>query len=195
MSFWLGTGELATDRITLRPLRLDDVEQLANVVDDAEPYRWTSGVPTDTESARQWIEKALADPEHRVAYVVVDNSTGSVLGSTSFYEIDAANLSTSIGYTFYAVDAQGTTVNPTAKYLLLKHAFEDCGAVRVVWHTHESNAQSRAAIAKLGATFEGLLRKHRRFGDGWRTTAQYAMTDDEWPAAREVLLERMARTL
>lgn len=52
----------------------------------------------------------------------------------------------------------------------------------MVWHTHEDNAQSRAAIAKLGATFEGLLRKHRRFGDGWRTTAQYAMTDDDWPA-------------
>ena len=72
----------------------------------------------------------------------------------------------------------------------------------MVWHTHESNAQSRAAIAKLGATFEGLLRKHRRFGasgatgdvTGWRTTAQYAMTDDDWPAARANLLERMSRT-
>lgn len=129
------------------------------------PYRWTSGVPTDVGSARQWIE-ALADPEYRVAYAVVDNDSGRILGSTSFYEIDPANLSTSIGYTYYATEVQGTTVNPTAKYLLLTHAFEDCGAVRVVWHTHESNAQSRAAIAKLGATFEGLLRKRRRFGTG-----------------------------
>ena len=86
---------------------------------------------------------------------------------------------------------QGTAVNPTAKYLLMKHAFEDCGAVRLVWHTHELNAQSRAAITKLGATFEGLLRKHRRFGDGWRTTAQFAMTDDDWSAAKATLLQRI----
>ena len=147
MSSWLGVVDLTAGQITLRPLRLDDTRQLADVVDDPEPYRWTSGVPADVESARQWIEKALADPERRVAYAVVDNATGRLLGTTSFYEIDQANLSTSIGYTYYATDAQGTTVNPTAKYLLLRHAFEECGAVRVVWHTHESNAQSRAAIA------------------------------------------------
>jgi RimJ/RimL family protein N-acetyltransferase len=212
VSGWLGTEKLIAERITLRPFTFDDAEQLARVVDDPGPYRWTSGVPTDVGSARQWIEKALADPEYRVAYAVVDNDSGRILGSTSFYEIDPANLSTSIGYTYYATEVQGTTVNPTAKYLLLTHAFEDCGAVRVVWHTHESNAQSRAAIAKLGATFEGLLRKHRRFGTGasgatgditepgvatrdttgWRTTAQYAMTDDDWPAARAVLLGRMS---
>lgn len=194
MSTWLGIAELSTDRITLRPITVDDTEALAGLIDDPEPYRWTSGVPTDIESARNWIGKALADPEHRVAYVVVDNANGRILGSTSFYEIDAANLSTAIGYTYYATDVQGTTVNPTAKYLLLRHAFEDCGAVRVVWHTHESNARSRAAIAKLGATFEGLLRKHRRHPagvSGWRTTAQYAMTDDDWPAARAALLARM----
>ncbi|MFZ2241238.1 MAG: GNAT family protein [Gordonia amarae] len=194
MSTWLGITELSTDRITLRPITFDDTEALATLVDDPEPYRWTSGVPTDIESARNWIDKALADPEHRVAYVVVDNQTGRILGSTSFYEIDPGNLSTAIGYTYYATDVQGTTVNPTAKYLLLRHAFEDCGAVRVVWHTHESNARSRAAIAKLGATFEGLLRKHRRHPaavTGWRTTAQYAMTDDDWPAARATLLARI----
>jgi len=123
---------------------------------------------------------------------VIDNETGTLIGSTSYYDIDAANLTCAIGYTFYTEAAQGTTINPTAKYLLMKHAFEDCGAVRLVWHTHENNAQSRAAITKLGATFEGLLRKHRRFGDGWRTTAQFAMVDDDWPPAKERLLQRMS---
>lgn len=75
--------------------------------------------------------------------------------------------------------AQGSAVNPAAKFLLLQHAFEVAGTVRVVWHTHSENAQSRSAIEKLGANFEGLLRKHRRFGDGWRTTTQYAITDDD----------------
>ncbi len=192
MSGWLGTGVLSTERITLRPFTSDDAPELAGVVDDPERFRWAPGVPSDPESSRTWIAAALADPSSRVAYAVVDNAHGRIVGSTSYYDIDPANCAAAIGYTFYAESAQGADINPTAKFLLMRHAFEECGAVRLVWHTHERNAQSRAAIAKLGANFEGLLRKHRRFGDGWRTTALYAMTDDEWPAAKERLLERIS---
>lgn len=192
MSAWLGTEPLSLGRVTLRPLVSDDAEALAQIVDDPDRFRWVPGVPTDPESSRRWLEIARADPSYRVAYAVIDNTDGRLVGSTSYYEIDPNNLAATIGYTFYAEDVQGTTINPTAKFLLMRHAFEDCGAVRLVWHTHESNAQSRAAIAKLGATFEGLLRKHRRFGDGWRTTAQYSMTDDDWPPARARLVERMS---
>ncbi|MCF3938676.1 GNAT family N-acetyltransferase [Gordonia tangerina] len=192
MSTWLGTEPLSMGRVTLRPLVSDDAEALAQIVDDPDRFRWVPGVPTDPGSSRRWLENARADPSYRVAYAVIDNTDGRLVGSTSYYEIDPTNLATTIGYTFYAEDVQGTTINPTAKFLLMRHAFEDCGAVRLVWHTHERNAQSRAAIAKLGATFEGLLRKHRRFGDGWRTTAQYAMTDDDWPAARAGLMERIS---
>lgn len=190
MNEWLGDAPLVGERVTLRPLTFDDAPALAQVVDDPQRFAWTS-VPRDEESAREYIAAAHAD-DARIAYAVVDNSNGQVVGSTSYYDIDHANLSVAIGYTFYADKAQGTAVNPTAKYLLLHHAFDDCGAVRVVWHTHENNAQSRAAIAKLGAEFEGLLRKHRRWADGWRTTAQYAMTDDDWPAARDALLQRIS---
>lgn len=191
MNDWLGTETLVGERVTLRPLTFDDAPALAQVVDDRQRFAWTS-VPDDEQSARAYIAAADAD-DSRIAYAVVDNSDGRVVGSTSFYDIDQANLAVAIGYTFYADSAQGTAVNPTAKYLLLRHAFEECGAVRVVWHTHENNAQSRAAIAKLGATFEGLLRKHRRWADGWRTTAQYAMTDDDWPTAKAALLQRLSR--
>lgn len=192
MNAWLGSDPLVGARVTLRALTLDDAQALARVVRDPSRFRWTAGTPTDPESARRWIQAGIADGEHRLAYAVIDNTDGRLVGSTSYYEIDPANLSVSIGYTFYGEDVQGTAVNPTAKYLLLAHAFDDCGAVRVVWHTHENNTQSRTAIAKLGARFEGLLRKHRRFGDGWRTTAQYAMTDDEWPAAKAALLQRIS---
>lgn len=192
MSSWLGRGPLVGERVTLRAFTLDDATELATVVGDPARFRWSPNVPVDLPSARRYVETALADPESRVAFAVVDNLDGRVVGSTSFYEIDPANLSVCIGYTFYADDVQGTVVNPTAKYLLMRHAFEECGAVRITWHTHELNARSRAAIEKLGARFEGLLRKHRRFGDGWRTTALYAMTDDEWPAAKEALLQRMS---
>jgi len=188
---WLGTETLVGERVTLRPLTFDDAPALAQVVDDRQRFAWTS-VPDDEQSARAYIAAADAD-DSRIAYAVVDNSDGRVVGSTSFYDIDQANLAVAIGYTFYADSAQGTAVNPSAKYLLLRHAFEECGAVRVVWHPHENNAQSRAAIAKLGATFEGLLRKHRRWADGWRTTAQYAMTDDDWPTAKAALLQRLSR--
>ncbi|MDS1113365.1 GNAT family protein [Gordonia westfalica] len=191
MSSWLGAGPLVGERVTLRPLTIDDAPALARVVGDPARFRWSAGVPVDLASAQRFIETANARPDARVAFAVVDNTDGSIVGSTSFYDIDEPNLTTCIGYTFYAERVQGTTVNPTAKYLLLRRAFEDCAAVRITWHTHEHNTQSRAAIAKLGARFEGLLRKHRRFGDGWRTTALYSMTDDEWPDAKAALLQRI----
>lgn len=192
MSSWLGTGPLVGDRVTLRALEPDDAPAMAQVAGDPDRFRWFPAIPTDVDSATEWIRVSRAAPEHRVAYAVIDNTDGRLVGSTSFYDIDAANLACAIGYTFYSEHVQGTAVNPTAKYLLMNHAFDECGAVRLVWHTHERNAQSRAAITKLGASFEGLLRKHRRFGDGWRTTAQYSMTDDDWPMARLRLAERLS---
>ncbi|MEE3852119.1 GNAT family protein [Gordonia sp. LSe1-13] len=191
MSGWLGSGPLSLGRVTLRPLVADDAEALSRVVGEPERFRWVPGVPSDLESSLRWIENARTTTD-RVAFAVIDNSDSRLIGSTSYYEIDHGNRAAAIGYTFYSEGVQGTAINPTAKLLLMRHAFEECGAVRLVWHTHEHNAQSRAAIAKLGATFEGLLRKHRRFGDGWRTTAQYAMTDDDWPAAKAGLLERIS---
>ncbi|WP_238420258.1 GNAT family N-acetyltransferase [Gordonia sp. 'Campus'] len=192
MSTWLGTGPLVGERVTLRPLGVGDIDALNRVVGDPDRFRWVPGIPVDSGSARRFVDAALADLESRVAFAVVDNTDGTLLGSTSFYEIDETHRSACIGYTFYSERVQGTAVNPTAKYLLMRHAFEECGAVRLTWHTHERNEQSRAAITKLGASFEGLLRKHRRFDDGWRTTALYAMTDDDWPAAKANLLQRLS---
>ncbi|MFT4043173.1 MAG: GNAT family protein [Gordonia sp. (in: high G+C Gram-positive bacteria)] len=189
MTGWLGTRPLVGDRVTLRLLTIDDATALGEVVGDRARFRW-SGAPVGTSEAAAYIHAADDSRTTRTAFAVIDNTDHRLIGSTSYYDIDAVNLSVSIGYTFYREEYQGTTVNPTAKYLLLQHAFEDCGAVRVVWHTHEDNAQSRAAIAKLGATFEGLLRKHRRFGTGWRTTAQYAMTDDDWVTVKDALRSR-----
>lgn len=187
---WLGAPTLVGDAVTLRPLASDDAAALSVVAGDPARFAWTS-VPRNLAVATAFVTTAARDPA-RQAFAVIDNADDSLVGSTSYYDIDEANRSVAIGYTFYAESVQGTRVNPTSKFLLLRHAFEECGAVRVVWHTHENNAQSRAAISKLGAQFEGLLRKHRRFGDGWRTTAQYAMVDDDWPAAKAVLLARMS---
>lgn len=188
---WVGGPTYSLDGVTLRPIVPSDARALADLVDDAdlELYRWTGPIPRTQAAAAEWITAATTSPT-RVAFAVVHD--GRLVGTTSFYDVDATNRSLSIGYTFYGAGAMGTSVNPAAKLMLLDHAFDVCGAVRVVWHTHESNARSRAAIEKLGAEFEGLLRKHRRFGSGWRTTAQFSMTDDDWPTFRERLLARSA---
>ncbi|MFT4086047.1 MAG: GNAT family protein [Gordonia sp. (in: high G+C Gram-positive bacteria)] len=188
---WLGTPTLGRNGVTLRPLVASDAEALAAVPGgEAELYQFTGPVPTDVDAALAGIRAAGDDPK-RLAFAVIDDETGRLVGTTSYYDVDEANLALAIGYTYYAPDVVGTHVNPTAKLLLLDYAFTELGAVRVVWHTKAENARSRAAIAKLGASFEGELAKHRRFGTGWRTTAQFAMTDDEWATHRERLVERV----
>jgi RimJ/RimL family protein N-acetyltransferase len=187
---WLSAPVLSGIRVSLRPLVLADAPALAAAVDTPKAFRWTT-VPADEQGALAYIQTALDTPD-RVAFAVVDSATGTIVGSTSYYDVNEANRALAIGYTWYSASVQGSTVNPDAKLLLLRRAFEDLGAVRVVWHTDERNAQSRAGIAKLGARFEGLLRKHKPLvGGEWRTTAQFAMTDDDWPAARAKLQERL----
>lgn len=187
---WLSVPTLTGTRVTLRPLVLTDAADLAAAVDTREAFRWTT-VPADEAGAGDAIQTALDTPD-RVAFAVIDHESDRIVGTTSYYDINPGNRALAIGYTWYSAVVQGTEVNPDAKLLLLQRAFEDLGAVRVVWHTDERNSQSRAGIAKLGATFEGLLRKHRPLPDGsWRTTAQFAMTDDDWPAAKVKLEQRV----
>jgi RimJ/RimL family protein N-acetyltransferase len=189
---WFTAPTLTGSRIVLRELMLTDAPALAAAVDQPEAFRWTT-VPGDVASAERYIQTAFDTPD-RVAFAVIDQSSGCIVGSTSFYDINPDHRALAIGHTWYSASAHGTAVNPEAKLLLLRRAFEELRAVRVVWHTDERNAQSRAGILKLGTTFEGLLRKHRPLPDGtWRTTAQYAMTDDDWPAARKTLIARLER--
>ncbi|KJR05583.1 GNAT family N-acetyltransferase, partial [Gordonia sihwensis] len=166
-----------------------DAEALGRVAGDPELYKWTGDLPRDTAAAAAWITAALSDPR-RIPFAVLD-AQGRLVGTTSFYDVDSANRSLAIGYTYYGPAAMGTAVNPAAKLLLCEYAFTVCDAVRIVWHTHAENARSRAAITRLGAVPEGELGKHRRFRGGWRTTAQFAIVDDDWPASRDLLAARL----
>ena len=113
---------------------------------------------------------------------------------TSYYEVDAAQRTVAIGWTWLARRVWRTGVNTEAKLLLLRRAFDDLGCVRVVWHTDIRNERSQAAIARLGAQREGVMRKHKLRPDGsWRDTVTFSMLDDEWPAARAALEDRLAR--
>lgn len=141
-----------------------------------------------------WWDGALAAMQAgtRIAYAVRRLSDGAVVGTTSLYEINPAYRRCEIGSTFYRPEARGGVINPACKRLLLGHAF-DAGAVRVEIITDAVNAQSQAAILKLGAKAEGVLRKHKITWTGRaRDTAMFAVIDDDWPAVRDGLDRRLA---
>lgn len=188
---WTRIGPLEGRVVRLEPLTAEHADELAGAADDPAMSRWTGADLHDREQARRYIDVALADPA-RVPFLQRDRRSGRCVGSTSYYRLDPVNRGLAIGYTWLGTAARGTSVNPESKFLLLEHAFVALEAVRVEWHTDALNERSRAAIAKLGAEFEGLLRKHRRRPDGsFRTTALYAMTDDDWPSCRAELMSRL----
>jgi N-acetyltransferase len=119
---------------------------------------------------------------------------GTLVGTSGLSEIDPRNESAHIGGTLYGPRWWGTQVNPEAKMLLLAHCFDDCGLGRVKIQTDRLNTRSQAAIARLGAVREGVLRRHMKRDDGsFRDTVVYSVLDTEWPAVRTRLLERLAR--
>ena len=135
-----------------------------------------------------------AQADGRVLPLVVRDAQGRVVGSTRFYGMEADVPKLSIGYTWYAPDVQRTGVNTEAKLLLLTHAFETLGCISVVFETSWFNHRSRAAIARLGAKQDGVLRNHKRHSDGsTRDTVVFSIIDGEWPAVKRNLLAKLAR--
>lgn len=128
----------------------------------------------------------------RMSYLVRDRASGAVLGSTSYLDIRPEHRGVEIGFTWYAPAGRGTNVNPECKFLLLRHAFDVLGCVRVQLKCDARNAHSRAAILKLGATFEGVLRRHMVVVDGFvRDTAMFSVVDAEWPRVKAGLVARL----
>jgi RimJ/RimL family protein N-acetyltransferase len=193
---WYSLPVLTGRLVRLEPLGLEHAAgYLAAAAGDEEVFRWLSvPVPQTPDDARSQIEAALdaAARRERFAYAQIDARTGEFAGTTSYYDVFPALLATAIGHTWLGKRWWGTGLNAEAKLLLLSHAFDTLGAVRVVWHTDIYNVRSQRAIERLGATREGDLRKHRIRRDGsWRTTVQYSMTDDDWPAVRQRIAARL----
>lgn len=160
---------------------------------------WPEGFPDFTLPAfMAWMDSHLSpDPARNRRFVVRDIATGAVLGSSSFLDIDPRNRAVEVGATWYAQAARGTRVNPACKLLMLTHAFESPSwgspCERVQLKCDARNERSAAAIAKLGAVREGVLRRHRVCSDGFvRDTLFFSIIRDEWPAVRERLLARLA---
>jgi RimJ/RimL family protein N-acetyltransferase len=201
---WFSMPVLSNGRIRLQPLTIEDAEgylaAAGTPAESEEVFRWmtppggTLSPPETLDDARSHIETALAARARgeRLPYAQFDAATGDFIGSTSLYEVNPLTRSLAIGHTWFGRRWWGSGTNNASKVLLLTYAFETLGAVRVAWHTDIRNERSQAAIARLGAQQEGVIRKHRLRRDGtWRDTVQYAMTDDDWPAAAAVLRERL----
>jgi RimJ/RimL family protein N-acetyltransferase len=188
---------LSGRHVRLEPLELRHAEGLFAA--GADPTIWTYLLipPFDSVAmVRTWIEDALRAQSAgaEVAYATVRQSDGSVVGSTRFLDIRRSHRALEIGWTWLAPEARRTAVNTEAKFLMLRHAFEDLGAVRVQLKTDQRNAASRAAIARLGCVFEGVLRNYQTYSHGFvRNTAMFSLTDIDWPAAKTKLEARLAR--
>jgi len=164
----------------------------------ADGAMWESKVTTipSPESARAYVDQALKElaAGASLPFVTIDGASGKVVGSTRYMNIEPPHRRLEIGTTWIGKSFQRTAINTEAKYLMLRHAFETLKCIAVDLRTHEKNAQSRAAIERLGAKIDGLLRNHRIMPDGsLRNTAAYSIIDTEWPAVKARLEARLAR--
>ncbi len=190
----IGMEPLEDTFVRLEPFD-DGLKTEVRVALDCDPDAWAIMVaPAYGDHFDSWWEAALAAMRAgtRIAYAVRRRSDEAVVGTTSLYEINPAHRRCEIGSTFYRPEARGGPINPACKRLLLAHAFA-AGAVRVEIITDAVNAQSQAAILKLGAKAEGVLRKHKTTWTGRaRDTAMFAVIDDDWPEVRDRLERRLA---
>jgi RimJ/RimL family protein N-acetyltransferase len=192
---WNTPPRLAGRHVALEPLSPAHADGLRAALGDGELTRcWYTNVPAPRE-AGAYIAAALEKQAcgGSWAFAVLD-AAGEVVGSTRCYDMDAAVPRLQVGYTFYAPRVQRTGVNTEAKLLLLGHAFEALGCICVGFETSWFNHRSRAAIARLGAKQDGVLRSHRRHADGSvRDTVAFSIIESEWPAVKRHLQDRLER--
>ena len=177
--------------IALVPLDLSHEAGLAAAADDGELWNLRITSVPEPGQTRKYIEDALKMREDgtRFAFAVTDEATGTVLGSTSYHDILPAVKRVEIGYTWYARRCQRTHINTTTKLLMMGHAFDTLGCHVVGWRTDNFNFASQAAIERLGAKKDGVIRGHALRRDGTiRDTVMYSMRSGEWPEAKAQLL-------
>lgn len=176
----------------LSPLLADPVVYGSGYVMHRRPVTHEDGVAVARERFLTGQDAQDGRGGGRTAYCVRLVADGTVVGTSSLLEADLPNEKVHLGSTLYGSRWWGTAVNPECKLLLLRHAFEDCGYGRVRIQTDLLNTRSQAAIARLGAVREGVVRRDVRREDGtWRDTVVFSVLADEWPAVREGLQRRL----
>jgi len=186
--------ELRGPRVLLEPLNEGHLPGLASAIEDGALWELPVTVVPHPRDLPGFLRDAEAQYAARreLAFATVDLASGAVVGSTRFRNIEAAHRRVEIGFTFIAAAWQRTHVNSEAKYLMLRHAFEQWGVNRVELLTDALNTRSRAAIARIGAREEGVLRAHMIMRDGRiRDSVIFSIVAPEWPRVREALEARL----
>ena len=186
---WIKNQALDGKYVRLEPLMMQHVSALQEAVKDGEYWRlWYASVPKPDDIS-DYVAKAIEQAKQgEVAYAVIDKRINTVVGTTRYYNVDGPNKRAAIGYTWYANSVRRSPINTESKLLLLSNLFESYDAVAVEFNTHFFNQTSRAAIERLGAKLDGILRAHKIMKDGsLRDTAVYSIIASEWPAVRNNL--------
>ena len=180
----------------LDPMGMEHLDDLAAVGLDPSIWKWMPMRVETPDHLQLWMEQALdqAAQGRAIPWVIRSLADNRIVGSTRFMDIDARNCGLEIGGTWLAPAWRRTGINVEAKYLLLQHAFEGLGAIRVALKTHHENLQSQTAIAALGAKPEGVFRNHMIMPDGsYRQSVWYSITAEDWPEVKVRLEDRIAR--
>ncbi|MDK3026197.1 GNAT family protein [Cupriavidus taiwanensis] len=181
--------------VTLEPLRAEHAEGLRAACADGELWKlWYTSVPAPERMEAEIARRLALQEQGSMLPFAVRDAAGELAGMTTYMNIDANNRRVEIGSTWYARRVQRTPLNTECKLMLLGHAFDHLDCIAVEFRTHWMNQQSRAAIARLGARQDGVLRNHQRMPDGsLRDTVVFSIIASEWPAVRQHLQFQLDR--
>ncbi len=187
---------MESTHLRIEPLTVARIPELFSAIGtDPEIYQWLPfSTPSDLDEFSKIFQNFVDESTSgkRVAFVVVLKSTGLAIGTTSFLDLNPTHRSIEIGSTFYAKEYWRSFVNTECKLMMLSEAFEVRGTERVTLKTDSQNERSRAAILRLGASYEGILRHHMLRPNGtWRDSAYFSILSEEWPAVKANLLSKL----
>lgn len=192
---WIEPVTLTGTNVILEPLSLEHADGMVSAVKDGELWKlWYTTIPSP-DGVEEYIRIALDMREKLGAlpFIVREKESDKIIGCTRYFNVDEVNQRLEIGYTWYSESYQRTAVNTECKLLLLTHAFEKLDAIAVEFRTHWHNHKSRAAIARLGAKQDGVLRNHTKSVDGiYRDTVVFSIIDLEWQTVKQSLLFRLS---
>jgi N-acetyltransferase len=193
---WFARSVLEGEFVRLEPISLDHLAGLTEAGRDPQIWTWMPADGSTADGMVAIVEAAIAGLEARtmLPFVTIERATNRVVGSSRYLNLAPADLRLEIGWTWIDPAFQRTAVNTEAKLLMLGRAFDELGCRRVELKTDALNEQSRAAILGIGATFEGIFRRHMVMAGGRaRDSACYSILDGEWPAIRDRLRARLDR--
>ncbi|MBO6559277.1 MAG: GNAT family N-acetyltransferase [Nisaea sp.] len=185
---------LTGKHVRLEPLSESHIPALQKAAEDPAIWKWT-WPGTDPKAVEAYIHLALENQEKGMdcPFATVDVASGEVAGSTRYMTIDTKNKRVEIGSTWINPRFQRTPINTEAKYMMLRHAFETLGCIRVEFKTHHRNEQSQNALKRIGAIYEGTLRQHMIHTDGTlRDSVYFSILDKEWAGVKEMLEAKLA---